>query len=403
MNNHRNDFPMLRQKVNGKLLIYFDNAATSQKPQAVIDAVSAYYHDYCATTHRSMYDFGEQATAAYENARKKVAAFLNAEPEEIIFTQGTTHGINFVAGSWGANTIQKGDNIVITQLEHHSNMIPWQQLAQKNNAELRYIPVMADGILDLNTLSNIITDRTKLVGAVHVSNALGTHNDVATIIAAARAVGARVLIDAAQSAPHQKIDVKKMDCDFLAFSGHKVLGPTGIGILYIKKELHDQVPPYQFGGGMVYEADYFKASWQKSPQKFEAGTPPIAQAIGLGTAIDYMQKNVPFDELARHEALLCAQLIEGLAEHTKIRIYGPVEQLKKSGHLVSFTVDGMHAHDVAVHLSNYGIAVRAGNHCAQPLAKKMRVSSWVRASFHVYNTQEEVEKFLEAITLLRVN
>jgi cysteine desulfurase/selenocysteine lyase len=288
-------------------------------------------------------------------------------------------------------------------MEHSSNLIPWQQISHKTGAHLKFIPVLPDGTLDYAQLSHLMSKKTKLVAVVHVSNVLGTCNDIEAIISAANAVGARVLIDAAQSIPHQLIDVKKMKCDFLAFSGHKMLGPTGIGVLYIKKELHDHVPPYQLGGGMVYEADFEHATWHKAPHKYEAGTPPIAQAIALGAAIDYVQKHISYDALQKHEAALCAQMIAGLSEFEKIRILGPLDQLKKQGHLVSFTVDGMHAHDVAAYLSNYGICVRAGHHCAQPLAKKMGIGASIRASFYVYNTHEEVEKFLEVIRILLSN
>ena len=396
------DFPILKQKINGHPLIYFDNAATSQKPQQVIDALTKYYSEQNNNIHRSVYTFGEQATTLYENARRTVADFINADPEEIVFTKGTTESINFIAGTWALQYIKKGDEIVLTQMEHHSNLIPWQQCALKNGAQIKYIPITSNGTLKLDQLPTIIGTKTKLVSAVHVSNALGTHNDIAAIIKAAHDVNARVLIDAAQSVPHQKIDVKKIKCDFLVFSGHKMLGPTGIGVLYIKKELHHHINPYQFGGGMVYEADFQHATFLNAPHKFEAGTPPIAGAIGLAAAIEYLIKNILFQDLQKHQADLCTQLIDGLSKHKKITILGPIEQLKKSGHLVSFTIDGIHAHDVAAHLSDYGICVRAGHHCAQPLAKEMGVTASVRASFYLYNTQEEVEKLLEAITLLLI-
>ena len=397
-----NDFPIFNQKVNGKPLIYFDNAATSQKPQQVIDAIVSFYTKHNNNIHRSVYSAGEQTTMLYEQARAKVAQFINAQPDEIIFTKGTTESINFIATAWGINTLQQNDEILISQLEHHSNIIPWQQCVKIRNANLKYIPLLSDGTLDLDQLPTLLSQRTKLVALTHVSNALGTTVDIQTIIKAAHRHGSLVLIDAAQSAPHQKIDVKQLECDFLAFSGHKMLGPTGIGVLYIKKELHDHIPPYQYGGGMIYETDYQTATWQKAPHKFEAGTPPIAQAIGLGAAIDYLHEYVDFGALQKHEAQLCAQLIDGLSENKKVRILGPVDQLKNHGHLVSFIIDGMHAHDVAMHLSNYGICVRAGNHCAQPLAKNLGITASVRVSFYIYNTAKEVENFLKAIRLLTV-
>lgn len=396
----RKDFPLLQKKVNNRSLIYFDNAATSQKTQQVIDAMTHFYEFQNSNIARSVYAFGEQATTLYEQARAKVAEFINADVNEIVFTKGATESINAVATGWALTNLKAGDEILLTQMEHHANLLPWQQISQRIGAVLKFIPVLSDGTLDMSKLDQLITKKTKLVSCVHVSNALGTHNDIETIIKKAHAQGAKVLIDAAQSVAHQKIDVKKLNGDFLVFSGHKMLGPTGIGVLYIKKDLHDQMQPYEFGGGMVYEVDFTHASWAKAPHKFEAGTPPIAQAIGLAAAIDYIKKHIDFDQLKTHEALLCSALINGLQKNPKIRILGPIEQLKEAGHLVSFVIEGMHAHDVATHLSNHGICVRAGHHCAQPLAKVMNIHASVRASFYAYNTLEEVEKFLELITLL---
>lgn len=400
MKDIKKDFPLLNKKINNHSLIYFDSAATSQKPRQVIDAVTHFYESQNSTIHRAVYAFGEQATTLYEQARNTVAEFINADVHEIVFTKGATESINAVATGWALDHLKHGDEILLTQMEHHANLLPWQQVAKRNGVVLKFIPVLSDGTLDLSSLDELITKKTKLVSCVHVSNALGTHNDIETIIKKAHIVGAKVLIDAAQSIAHQKIDVKKINCDFLVFSGHKIVGPTGIGVLYIKKDLHDQMQPYEFGGGMVYEVDYTTASWLKAPHKFEAGTPPIAQAIGLGAAITYIQKNIDFEQLKNHESKLCAVLINGLQKNNKITILGPIEQLKTQGHLVSFVVEGMHAHDVATYLSNYGICVRAGHHCAQPLAKLMGIQASVRASFYAYNTLEEVEKFLEVITLL---
>lgn len=398
--NIRKDFPLLKKKVHNKELIYFDNAATSQKPQLVIDAVSKFYTEHNNNIHRGVYQSAEETTQLYENGRKAVAGFINAHPDEILFTKGTTEGINFVARAWAAHQLTAHDEIVLSELEHHSNIIPWLVLAKEKDLKIKYIPVKPDGTLDLLQLKSVITSKTKLVSCLHISNALGTHVDIDAIISAAHAVGAKVLIDAAQSIAHMPIDVKKNKTDFLVFSGHKMGGPTGIGVLYIKKDLHHQTQPYQFGGGMPYEVDYHSVSFAKAPHKFEAGTPPIAQAIGLMSAIDYINKHIDFKKLAEHEADLCARLIAGLSKHAKIRLLGPIEQLKKSGHLVSFIIDGMHAHDVADYLGKHGICVRAGHHCAQPLAKKLAYQSSVRASFYAYNTHEEVEKFLNVITLL---
>lgn len=398
--NIRNDFPLLKKKINGNELIYFDNAATSQKPQAVIDALTSFYTEHNNNIHRGIYQTAEETTQLYESARKTVAHFINAHPQEIVFTKGTTEGINFVAQAWGTHQLNPGDEIVLSELEHHSNIIPWLQLAQEKKLTIRYIPVKSDGTLDLSNLSSIITHKTKLVSCLQVSNALGTTVDIQTIIDAAHAIGARVLIDAAQSIAHKPLDVKKNKVDFLVFSGHKMMGPTGIGILYIKKELHEQTHPYQYGGGMPYEVGYHAVTFAKAPHKFEAGTPPIAQAIGLAAAIDYITKKIDFSQLEKHEAALCAKLLEGLSKHTSIRILGPIKQLKESGHLVSFAIHGMHAHDIADYLGKQGICVRAGHHCAQPLAKKLGYQSSVRASFYAYNTLEEVEKFLNIINLL---
>ena len=398
--NIRKDFPLLKKKVNGQDLIYFDNAATSQKPQMVIDAITDFYTEHNNNIHRGVYSSAEETTQMYEDARTSVASFINAYPEEIVFTKGTTGGINFIAQAWALKHLKEGDQIVLTELEHHSNLIPWLQLAQEKKLVIRYIPIKLDGTLDLTTLDTIITKKTKLVSCLQISNALGTHIPLEKIINAAHQVGARVLIDSAQSIAHIPIDVKKLKADFLVFSGHKMGGPTGIGVLYIKKDLHEQTQPYQYGGGMPYEVDYHSVSFAKAPHKFEAGTPPIASAIGLAAAINYFKKNIDFQKLAHHEAQLCMRLIDGLSHHSKIRILGPLNELKQSGHLVSFVIDGMHAHDVADYLGKQGVCVRAGHHCAQPLAKKMGYVASVRVSFYAYNTLEEVEKFLNLITLL---
>src|SRR4030095_4881934 len=400
MNNFKKlcaDFPILTQKINGHRLIACDNASTTHKPQQVIDAVVQFYTTTNANIYRGIHLFAEQATHAYEDARKKVACFIGALPEEIVFTRGCTSGINFIAATWGDVHIKSGDEIVMTELEHHANLLPWQRLAHKKGATLKFIPVFPDGTVDLSLLKSIITHKTKIASVIHVSNAIGTHVDIATIIARVHAVGARVLIDAAQSVPHQKINVHGLGCDFLVFSGHKLLAPTGVGVLYIKKELHDSVPPYEVGGGMVEDVDCMNATWAPAPHKFEAGTPPIAQVIGLGAAIDYMQSYVDFDTLAQHEAQLCTRLIEGLSVIRQVTILGPVSELKQNGHMVSFLVEGIHSHDVAAFLNSKGIAVRAGHHCAQPFAKKLGYDASVRVSFYFYNTVEDVDGILAAM------
>lgn len=399
MKDMRKDFPILNQKVGDKPLIYFDTAATSQRPQQVIDTLSSFYTDSNANIHRGIHMLSERATELYETAREKIANFIGAADScEVVFTRGTTEGINIVAETWGMENLKAGDEILVSEMEHHANLLPWQRLAQRTGAILKFIPVTPEGKLAMDKLDELITPRTKLVAVTHASNVLGTHVDVKTIGKKAHAVGARILVDAAQSIPHEKIDVQDLDCDFLAFSGHKMLGPTGIGILYIKKELHAALPPYQVGGGIVYEVDFDGARWQEVPQRLEAGTPAIAQAVGLGAAVDYMNERVNFDELKKHEAALTKRAIEGLAPLPKVRLFGPLEDMKKSGHLVNFVVEGMHAHDVAEYLNCNGIAVRAGHHCAQPLAKKLGIPASVRASFHGYNTLDEVDSFVTAMT-----
>lgn len=393
----RADFPILLQKINGYSLIACDNASTTHKPHQVIDAVTQFYTTTNANIYRGVHLFAEQATQQYEEVRKKVAHFIGALPEEVIFTRGCTSGINFVVATWGDMYIKEGDEIVMTELEHHSNLLPWQRLTQKKGAVLKFIPLLPNGKIDLSQLDSIITNKTKIVSVIHISNAIGTHIDIATIITRARAVGARVLIDAAQSVPHQKVDVHELGCDFLVFSGHKLLAPTGVGVLYIKKALHDDVVPYEVGGGMVENVDYTSATWAPAPHKFEAGTPPIAQVIGLGAAIDYLQSYVDFDQLMEYEARLCAQLIDGLSAMKQIKILGPLSELKQKGHIVSFLVDGIHSHDVAAFLNSRGITVRAGHHCAQPFAKKLGYDASVRVSFYFYNTPEDVEKILVAM------
>jgi cysteine desulfurase/selenocysteine lyase len=397
MHNFRSNFPILHIPYRGKQLIYLDNAATTHKPQAVIDAVTHFYTHDNATVYRGVYHLAEHATSMYEQARANVASFIGAHaPAEIVFTSGTTESINLVAATW-AQSLRASDEIVISELEHHANILPWQALVQSKGIILKFIPVLPNGMLDLSLLPRLLTHKTKLVAVTHISNALGTHNDIRAIIQAAHAVGAKVLVDAAQSVAHQQLNVVELDVDFLAFSGHKIFGPCGIGVLYVKQELHQELPPYKRGGGMVYEADFSSSSFLDFPHRLEAGTPPIAAAIGLSAAIDYMRANIDYDVLQRHEAHLTAALIDGLVAIKRIRVLGPVEQLRSHGSIVSFVIDDMHPHDVAAYLDQFGICVRAGHHCAQPLAKKMGIEASVRVSFAVYNTMEEVEALLKAL------
>ena len=401
MNGFREDFPILKEKVDNYQLVYFDNAATSQRPKQVLDALMTFYTKYNSNINRGIHSFGEHATTMFEAAREKVAEFINASPEEIIFTGGTTEGINLVAATWAMTHISKGDEIVTSEIEHHSNLIPWQQVVMQKGATLKFIPVDSEGNLEFEKLPEIITHKTKLVAISHASNVLGTHVDVKKVIAAARAVGAKVLIDAAQSVPHKKIDVKDLDCDFIAFSGHKMLAPTGIGVLFIKRELQAEIPPYQFGGGMVFEVSCEKATWCHTQRRYEAGTQPIAQVIGLGAAIDYLTYKIDFDEMEKHEAALCKKTIEGLEAIGGVRILGSVEQLKQKGHLVSFLLDDIHAHDVAAYLASFGICARAGHNCVQPLAKKLGYEAAARVSFYFYNTLQEVDYFLNKMEDIR--
>lgn len=400
MHNIRKDFPLLAREVHGKPLCYLDSASTSQKPQAVIDAVVKAYTTFNANPGRGIYQLAEQAAMEYEHARAIVARHIHANPDEIVFVRGATEGINVIAQGWGNYHLKRGDEIVLTELEHHANLVPWQRVAQQTEAVLKFIPITKDGSLDYSSIPSIITQRTKLVAVTHNSNAIGTSVDVTPIIAAAKKVHARVLIDAAQSAPHHMIDVTTLGCDFLTFSGHKTLGPTGIGVLYMHASVRDEVQPLTLGGGAVLEVDWHHATLRKAPAKFEAGTVSLAQAIGLGAAITYLQEKVSFDALQKHEAALCAQLIDGLAHHKRITIIGPHEELRRKGHLVTFVVDGIHAHDVAAFLDQRGICVRAGTFCAQPLMKKLGYDGAIRASFHCYSTSQDVDRLLEAVSAL---
>jgi len=389
--NLRSDFPILQRTVNGKPLIYLDNAATTQKPQAVLDAMTTFYSFFNAPVRRGIYELAEEATLLFENARAAIANFIGAYPDETIITKGATEGINFIAQAWGHEHIKAGDEIIVTELEHHANFLPWQRLAQQKQAVLKIVPITDDGDVDYAAFKQMLTHKTKLVAVTHVSNVLGTQVDIAMIINNAHAVGAKVLIDAAQSIAHQDINVHALDCDFLVFSGHKMLGPTGIGILYIKRALHQDVPPYQVGGGMVFEVGRAQSFWLEAPYKFEAGTPATAELIGLAAALDYRKKTFSIEQLRTHEAILSRQLIEGL-QTLGLPVLGPIEQLKQHGHIVSFIVPNVHGHDVAAYLAQQGICVRAGHHCAQILHNRLGVEASVRVSLYAYNTAQEVDQ-----------
>ncbi|PZD94276.1 cysteine desulfurase [Paenibacillus sambharensis] len=387
-------FPILHQEINGHPLVYLDNAATSQKPESVISAVKAYYERNNANVHRGVHTLGSRATDAYEGAREKVARFLNAsESNEIVFTRGTTTALNLVASSYARSVCGEGDEIVLTPMEHHSNLIPWQQVAKATGAVLKYIPLQADGTIAMADVERTITDRTKVVSVMQVSNVLGVINPVKEIAAVAHRHGAVMVVDGAQSAPHMKVDVRDLDCDFFAFSGHKMCGPTGIGALYARKSLLERMEPIEFGGEMIDHVDLYESTWKEAPWKFEGGTPIIAGAAGLAAAIDFLTE-VGLDEIDRHESKLAAYAYDRLSEMEGITIYGPREG--RVG-LVTFNLADVHPHDVATVLDTEGIAVRAGHHCCQPLMRQLEVSATARASFYLYNTEDEVERLVSAL------
>jgi cysteine desulfurase/selenocysteine lyase len=387
-------FPILDQQVNGHPLVYLDSAATSQKPRQVIDVLKHYYEHDNANVHRGVHTLGTRATDAYEGAREKVARFLNAKStSEIIFTRGTTTAINLVAMSYARAVCREGDEIVITPMEHHANLIPWQQAAKATGATLKYIPLLADGSLDLTEAAKIIGPHTKMVALVHLSNVLGVVNPVEQIIAMAHQHGAKVLIDGAQSVPHMKVDVQALDCDFFAFSGHKMCGPTGIGALYGKRVLLEQMEPVEFGGEMIDHVDLHTATWKDSPSRFEAGTPIIAGAIGLGMAIDFLQQ-VGLDAIEAHDRALAAYAYDALTALPGVTIYGPSQHRSS---LVTFNVDDIHPHDLSTVLDAQGVAIRAGHHCAQPLMRWLNVSATARASFYLYNTEEDIDILVAAL------
>ncbi|MEO8428228.1 MAG: cysteine desulfurase [Verrucomicrobiota bacterium] len=391
----RADFPILYQEVHGHPLIYFDNAATSQKPRAVLDALRRYYERDNANVHRGIHELSNRATAAFEAARARTARFINARgADEIVFTRGTTEGINLIASSWGTKNLKVGDRILLTEMEHHSNLVPWQMLAERTGAKLVYLPVTGDeGLLDLSRLDHVLTKEVKLFAMVHISNSLGTVNPVTELCERARKLGIITLVDAAQSAGHCQVDVQEIGCDFLVFSGHKICGPTGIGVLYGRQEILDELPPYQGGGEMILSVDFFKTTYKKAPHRFEAGTPDISGPIGLHAAMDYLD-TLGRENIFKHDQELATRAYEGLARLKGIRLFGP-----KSGRagLVSFLLKDIHAHDAVTVADQRGVALRGGHHCTQPLMRKLGVDSTARASFYFYNTKAEVDRFIEVI------
>jgi cysteine desulfurase/selenocysteine lyase len=390
----RTDFPILKQKIHGRPLVYFDNGATSQKPQLVIDALNRYYTAENSNIHRGVHFLSEQATAAYEAARDKIKHFINARSEqEIIFVRGTTEAINLVAQSYGRTFLKRGDEIIISAMEHHSNIVPWQILCEQNGARLRVIPINHDGELVLDEYCRMLNEKTKLVSVTHVSNALGTIVPVKEMARLAHERQVPVLVDGAQAAPHLKVDVQELDCDFYAFSGHKLFGPTGVGILYGRSELLDAMPPYQGGGDMISLVTFEKTHYNVLPYKFEAGTPHIAGGIGLGAAIDYLE-GLDWQQVAAHEHGLLAYATAALSDIDGLRIIGTAKE--KVG-VVSFVFDHVHAHDVGTILDQEGVAVRAGHHCAMPVMQRFGVPATTRASFALYNTRQEIDILVRGI------
>ncbi|MFC4023736.1 cysteine desulfurase [Oceanobacillus longus] len=389
----KEQFPILNQEVNGHPLVYLDSSATSQKPVTVIEAVNKYYREDNSNVHRGVHTLGTRATDKYEGAREKVRGFINAgSTAEVIFTRGTTTAINTVATSYARNTLKAGDEIVITQVEHHSNIIPWQQAAKATGAALKYIPLQNDGTITLEDVRSTITENTKIVAVNHVSNVLGTINPIKDIAKIAHEKGAVILVDGAQGAPHIKVDVAELDCDFYAFSGHKMCGPTGIGVLYGKRALLENMEPVEFGGEMIDFVDLYDSTWKELPWKFEGGTPIIAGAIGLGAAIDFILE-VGQENILDHEQKLADYAMDQLRKIDGMTIYGP----EKRAGLVTFNLNDVHPHDTATVLDSFGIAVRAGHHCAQPLMKWLEVSATARASFYLYNTTEDIDHLVEGL------
>jgi cysteine desulfurase / selenocysteine lyase len=389
----RKDFPILNQTVNGHPLIYFDNAATSQKPRAVIDTLAHFYERDNSNVHRGLHELSNRATAAYEDARKRLAAYLGTEAETIIFTRGTTESINLVVRAWGDANVGKGDVILLTEMEHHSNLVPWQLLARRKGTTLRFVPVNPDGLLDLENLDDLLDGPVKIFSFTHISNTLGTINPAVELCARARHAGVTTLVDAAQSAGHRPLDVREIGCDFLALSGHKMCGPTGAGVLYGRKEILEGMEPFHGGGEMIVSVALTESEFKPPPHRFEAGTPAIAQAIGLGASAHYLDQ-IGRQRIFDHDQALALQAIALIDEIPGVRIFGPREA--RAG-LVSFVLESAHAHDVVSMADQYGLALRGGHHCTQPLLRKLGVPATARASFYFYNTSEEVIRMAEIL------
>ena len=392
----RDDFPILSRKVHGKPLVYLDNAATSQKPRAVIQALTEYYETYNSNVHRGVHTLSMEATDRYEEAREKVARFINAEtPESIIWTRNATESINLVAHSWAESNISEGDEIVVTRLEHHSNLVPWQRIAARNGASLRFLELTEDGAVDMTGAASVINAKTKLLAVTQVSNSLGTVVPVKELAGMARSVGAAVLVDGAQSVPHQPVDVEDIGCDFLALSGHKMMGPTGIGALYARREILEQMEPFLHGGEMVLEVSYEDASWNELPMRFEAGTPNIADAIALGVAVDYLT-GLGMENVREHEKQLTAYALDAFRELEEVDLFGPMDVDRRGG-ILSFHSFDVHPHDLGTFLDQEGVAIRTGHHCTMPLMGALGVPATARASLYVYNTEQEVDALVDAV------
>jgi cysteine desulfurase/selenocysteine lyase len=392
----RNDFPIFKKKINGKDLVYLDNASTTQKPYSVINSITDFYSNYNSNIHRAVYQLAEEATELYEQSRKKIANFINVRPEEIIFTRNTTESINLIAHSWARSNLNKDDVITITEIEHHSNIVPWQILCQEIGTRLEYVGIDESGFLDVEYLIELISSRkVKLVSISHMSNVLGTIVPIERIIKTAHQYDIPVIVDGAQSVPHMPVDAKNLDCDFLVFSAHKMLGPTGVGVLYAKKELLEKMKPFMGGGDMIKEVFKFHTNYNEVPYKFEAGTPNIADVVGFGAAVDYLEK-IGMENIRKHEIYLTEYALESMQSLKYITIYGPMDS-KFRGGVISFNIADIHPHDLATIMNDHGIAIRSGHHCAQVLMQRLDVPATSRASFYIYNTKEEIDKFVNAI------
>jgi len=395
----RADFPILKREIHGNRLVYLDSAATSQKPESVIDSISDYYRNYNANVHRGIYTISEEATSAYEGARANVARFIGAETREIVFTRNATEAINLVAYAYARRRLKEGDEVLLTEMEHHSNLIPWIILAKESGIKLRHLPVRDDGTFAMERLNEFLTDRTRILSIVHKSNVLGTINPVRDLIEAAGKKDAVVLLDGAQSVPHLAVDVKELGCDFMAFSGHKMLGPTGVGVLYGRGDLLDDMNPFLGGGEMILEVQLDHATWNDTPWKYEAGTPSISSAIALSTAVEYIEK-VGINAIRDHEVALTDYALKKLGEIPSIKLYGPEDPGLRSG-VVSFLDRDIHPHDLSTILDTRGIAIRAGHHCAQPLMKRFGVIAMARASLYLYNDRDDIDALVDGIKYAR--